>query len=303
MLGQRMGFLEVELGPTATRLKEAVRDHFNACRDGFYGLPLWKIFPTAAYRKLMRSEETLYEIISSMVEPAMEQSEDTCPVGAVQSVLMSVLRRDELDVREKKSTIIDFIAAGIHTIGNSTAILLHLVATHPHVQQRLYEEILEFTPANEPLTTRHLQSATYLKACVQESFRLVSTAALLARITSEDMELSGYFVPAGSVVLCHLREACNDERNFVRANEFLPERWVPKEAAKLGLVPHFPFLVAPFGFTRRICPGKKFAELEMSLFLAKTVRRFELSCTAPLQLQFEFLLTPSGEMPIVFRDR
>jgi ecdysone 20-monooxygenase len=43
----------------------------------------------------------------------------------------------------------------------------------------------------------------------------------------------------------------------------LPERWL------LGKEPHAAALVAPFGRGRRMCPGKRFVELELNILLVK----------------------------------
>ena len=61
ILGRRMGFLDDKVDPQAAKLAAAVKVHFCASRDTFYGLPFWKIMPTKAYRELVQSEETIYE--------------------------------------------------------------------------------------------------------------------------------------------------------------------------------------------------------------------------------------------------
>jgi ecdysone 20-monooxygenase len=73
------------------------------------------------------------------------------------------------------------------------------------------------------------------------------------------------FVYLQTVVLCHTWLACQEETNFASADEFLPERWLQNgELSRTS-----PFLVIPFGFGRRVCPGKRFAEQQMHLALAK----------------------------------
>ena len=61
ILGRRMGFLDLEVDHLALKLAAAVKVHFCASRDTFYGLPFWKVFPTRAYKKLVESEEVIYE--------------------------------------------------------------------------------------------------------------------------------------------------------------------------------------------------------------------------------------------------
>jgi cytochrome P450 len=71
-------------------------------------------------------------------------------------------------------------------------------------------------------------------------------------------------------------EACKNEKNFIHPEKFIPERWIPSEVeANPSLEVKSPFLVSPFGFQRRICPGKKFAYQTLEILLAK------VSCFKP----------------------
>ncbi|PSN39633.1 hypothetical protein C0J52_13798 [Blattella germanica] len=299
ILGRRLGFLEREVDPLAAKLAEAVKGHFCASRDTFYGLPFWKVFPTRAYKELVRCEDDIYDIVSELVESALKEERDTCAVEPVSSVFMSILNAHDLDIREKKSAIIDFIAAGIQTLGNSLVFLMYLIAKNPEVQERLYEEIQQLAPGRCPLRAETLRNAKYLQACLMESFRVLPTATCIARILESEMELSGYQLPAGSVVLCHTWLACQEESNFTEAHKFKPERWLDG-----GEMTRFtPFLTVPFGVGRRICPGKRFAEQILQLTVAKMVREFHVDFEGELDLQFEFLLSPSGSTNFTFRDR
>lgn len=124
------------------RLAEAVRIHFTASRDAFYGLPLWKLLPTSAYKQLIESEDTVYKfvsrsfnrtqlissltavhsvcfhfsIISDIVEATIQEKVNDARDESLEAVFQSILRQKNLDVRDKKAAIVDFIAAGIHTV-------------------------------------------------------------------------------------------------------------------------------------------------------------------------------------------
>jgi len=58
----------------------------------------------------------IFSIISALVEEAIQQDEDACPVDNVHKIFRSILDAKELDIRDKKAAIIDFIAAGIKTV-------------------------------------------------------------------------------------------------------------------------------------------------------------------------------------------
>lgn len=298
ILGKRLGFLGEDIDPTMTKLAVAVREQFIASRDTCFGLPFWKLFPTPAYLKLIKSEDAIYDIISRYVDEALADEEDTCSLDTdVQTVFMSILNAPDVDIRDKKGAIIDFIAAGIKTFGNTLVFVLYLIAKNTTCQEKIYEEIINVAGPHQDFTTKNIQNAKYLKACIEESFRLLPTAPQIARITETPLELSGYQIPAGSVLLCHTWQACLDEANFPQAQEFRPERWLGEETEKNK------FLVCPFGVGRRICPGKRFTELELKVCLASIVREFKVGFNGTLNLEFEFLLTPTSPTSFIFEPR
>lgn len=61
----------------------------------------------------------------------------------------------------------------------------------------------------------------------------------------------------------HTGLACLENKNFIDATSYKPERWLD------DLTKKSPFLVAPFGCGKRMCPGKRFIELELQIVLAK----------------------------------
>lgn len=119
--------------------------------------------------------------------------------------------------------------------------------------------------------------------------RLLPTAPCIARVLESDFEYENYRLPKGviffwhifvyhtyssssstyyvfifqSVVLLHTWLACLDDKNFADASSYKPERWLDDLTRKS------PFLIVPFGCGKRMCPGKRFVELELQIVLAK----------------------------------
>nr|CAH7755563.1 unnamed protein product [Callosobruchus chinensis] len=277
VLGRRLGFLASTLTPVVQELSEAVCTHFLATRDTYYGLPWWRLFATPAYRQLARSEDKIYTLAAQLMRTDVESIQRS-------PVLKSVMNAP-IDDKEKIAALIDFIAAGIYTLKNSLIFLLYLVASNPGVQEKILED----------------SSKSYVKACISEAFRLIPTAFCLARITNEPLNLSGYAIEPGSVVVCHTGIACKNDENFPNANEFRPERWLGEERQKT--LSNATFLVTPFGVGKRMCPGRRFIEQVLPVFLETIVRNFEMEVVNKLELQFEFLLAPKGPTSMVFKDR
>lgn len=63
----------------------------------------------------------------------------------------------------------------------------------------------------------------------------------------------------------------NLDKYFEKSNEFMPERWLKtcphgmNESSK----GHHPFASLPFGFGRRMCLGKRFADIEIQTVIVK----------------------------------
>ncbi|GBP36179.1 Ecdysone 20-monooxygenase [Eumeta japonica] len=291
MLGTRLGFLERAVSHRAATLAAAVKAHFRAQRDSYYGAPLWKFIPTALYRTFVRSEETIHTIVSELMDEAAANA-TVCDEGARQ-IFLKILGNPELDMRDKKAAVIDFITAGMETLANSLVFLLYLLSGTPEWQRRIRDEL----PSCGELSSEQLASAPALKAAISESFRLLPTAPFLARLLDTPLNLGGYQLAAGTFVLAHTNAACRDDENFWRAKEYIPERWLKVKE------PHAASLVAPFGRGRRMCPGKRFVELELQILLAKIMQRWRVEFDGQLDIQFDFLLSPKSPLTKQFTCR
>lgn len=112
----------------------------------------------------------------------------------VNSVFYSILCEKDLDVRDKKSAIIDFIAAGIETLANTLIFVLHYITNQEGTLDKIKGE---FDSCSNEIESTDLTQATFTKACLQETYRICPTAFCLARILQEDTCLSGYNLKAG----------------------------------------------------------------------------------------------------------
>ncbi|KAH8294417.1 hypothetical protein KR054_012497 [Drosophila jambulina] len=308
MLGRRMGFLAVDTKQPQkiSQLAAAVKQLFISQRDSYYGLGLWKYFPTKTYREFARAEDLIYDVISEIIDHELEEHKKSAACedeesAGLRSVFLNILELKDLDIRDKKSAIIDFIAAGIETLANTLLFVLSSVTGDAEAMPRILSEFCEYRDTN--ILQDALTNATYTKACIQESYRLRPTAFCLARILEEDMELSGYSLNAGTVVLCQNMIACHKDSNFQEAKRFSPERWIDPATENFTVNVDSASIVVPFGVGRRTCPGKRFVEMEVVLLLAKMVLAFEVSFVKPLETEFEFLLAPKTPLSLRLSDR
>ncbi|KAK0183508.1 hypothetical protein PV327_001545 [Microctonus hyperodae] len=81
------------------------------------------------------------------------------------------------------------------------------------------------------------------------------------RCMMKDTVIKGYHIPKGVQVVFQHYVISNQEKYFPRSSEFLPERWINKNES------HHTFASLPFGFGRRMCLGRRFADLEMAIVI------------------------------------
>ena len=310
-LERRMGFLEPSIGFSTQQIIDCVTGFEESSSQLMYGLPFWKYLQKLPFWKylpasfmgfftnLMECKDFLFETFSAIVDETLQLNElEGC--GNPDSILNSLLDVKDIEVKDVKASVVDYITAGMDTIGNSMIFLIANLAKHPDVQAKLQEELDNVLPNRSDITPEKLRELPYLKACVMESFRMYPTASQIARITETDLTLaSGHQLPAHSVVLCHHRIASLQEENFSRAEEFVPERWLPGQQ----LANHSHNLVLPFGSGKRMCPGKRLAEQELYIISAKLFQNFKIELTEPLELEFNYLLTPAGPIRLKLTER
>ena len=54
--------------------------------------------------------------MGEFVEAAIEATADTCQFEQEQSIMVGILRRTDIDIRDKKAAMVDFILSGIDPV-------------------------------------------------------------------------------------------------------------------------------------------------------------------------------------------
>jgi ecdysone 20-monooxygenase len=90
---------------------------------------------------------------------------------------------------------------------------------------------------------------------------------------------------------------------FENATEYKPERWLNSTGEFSVSECPGSSIVLPFGCGKRICPGKKYVELELMILVVKLVKNFKFTFKSEFEQQFEFVLAPKGPVNVQFCDR
>ena len=113
--------------------------------------------------------------------------------------------------------------------------------------------------------------------------------------------LGGYHVPPGAEIIPFHFVMANSPDHVADPTQFLPERWL-KDHERFERL--HPFAVLPFGHGPRMCVGRRFAEQELHVFLAKMVRHFRIGWRhGDLPMKTETIAFPAKPLRFTFADR
>uniref|UniRef100_A0A2M4AZJ2 Putative cytochrome n=1 Tax=Anopheles triannulatus TaxID=58253 RepID=A0A2M4AZJ2_9DIPT len=160
--------------------------------------------------------------------------------------------------------------------------VLFLLALHPDVQDRVYEEIESVlgNDTSRPATMHDLNELRLLERCIKEALRLYPSVSFFGRTLSDDIELAGHHIPSGTIVGIHAYHVHRDERYFPDAETFDPDRFLPENSEQ-----RHPYAYIPFSAGPRNCIGQKFALLEEKSVVSRVLRHFRLRSARTRQEQ------------------
>lgn len=173
--------------------------------------------------------------------------------------------------RQLRDEVMTLFLAGHETTANALAWTWYLLATHPVIESRLYDELRTVLAGREP-TVADVPRLTFTSRILQESLRLYPPAYSFGREAIADVELGGYRVPKGTTVILSQWVTQRDSRFYQHPERFDPDRWTPEFTKTLPKYAYFPFGGGP-----RICVGNTFALLESTLILATIASRFRFT--------------------------
>ncbi|CAI2185343.1 6153_t:CDS:2 [Funneliformis geosporum] len=165
--------------------------------------------------------------------------------------------------------------AGHETTSSVTSWALYLLAKHPHVQDKLREELVKAFPDKSIFNPNfdEINSLEYLNCVVKETLRLNPAVSILQRSNIKDMIIDGHFVPKGSTIDIPIATIQRLPSIWgPTADNFDPKRWL--DSSLIKEVTNYNYL--PFGTGIRSCIGNKIALSELKVLLGMLVRNFTI---------------------------
>ncbi|XP_041112380.1 1,25-dihydroxyvitamin D(3) 24-hydroxylase, mitochondrial-like [Polyodon spathula] len=213
--------------------------------------------------------------------------------------LCDIYHSNDLSRKELYAATTELQIGGVETTANSLLWAIFNISRNPHVQEKLHKEIQDVTSVNPIPTAKDIRKMPYLKACLKESMRLTPSVPFTSRTLDKETVLGNYMLPKGTVLMINCQVLGSNEEYFDDGKQFKPERWL-QDRNSIN-----PFAHVPFGIGKRMCIGRRLAELQLQLALCWIIKEFRIVPTDldPVEMNHSGILVPSREIPVAFIRR
>ncbi len=281
-----------ELGAAMTVTTEYVSHSLSALLPPPYSLP------TPRNRRTHKAVQVLSNRIQRFID---ERRNNPIERNDFLSILLQARDEDGKPMSDEQvlAECLTLFGAGHETTATALSWTWYLLCRHPESYQKVQQEVDSVLQGRTP-TYADLARLPYCLQVFKEAMRLYPPAYAFSRRALCDVEIDGYRVPKGRVVLIAPYTLHRREEYFPDPEKFDPERFTSEREKQL---PRYAYL--PFGAGPRICIGMYFAMTEGHLLLATIAQRVNFSLVPGQNIVPDpvrhLTLRPAGEVKVVVK--
>lgn len=253
-----------KLGAAMTALMTYVTDISSSL------LPLPYSWPIPRNRRTRKAVQFLHNSFGSFID---ERRTHPTERNDFLSILLQA-RDDEghpMSDEQLMAECLILFLGGHETTSTALTWTWYLLCQHPEMYQKVEQEVDSVLQGRTP-TYADLARLPYCLQVFKEAIRLYPPAYVFPRQALHDVEIGGYLVPKGWMVLLSPYTLHHREDTFPQPETFDPERFTPEREKQL---PRYAYL--PFGAGPRNCIGMYFAMMEGQLLLATLAQRLHFT--------------------------
>ncbi|KAI1794934.1 CyP450 monooxygenase [Ganoderma leucocontextum] len=248
-------------------------------------VPAW--FPGAGFQtRLVNWRAASARMVTLPYEKAKAAA--AMNTGGISSTLVGAALLGEGGVdgipAEEREFVIKNVACTSYAGGVDTSLATLLsfflaMSLYPEAQKKAQAELDAVIGPNRLPSPADRAELPYINALMKESHRWQNAVPMgLPHAAVKDDEYNGYFIPAGATILPNVWGMLHDPDEYPNPDAFLPERFLNPDRSTNEKV-RDPVTVV-FGFGRRLCPGRYFAEQALFLNMSRVLYAFDI--TPPL---------------------
>ncbi|XP_077982913.1 cytochrome P450 2C44-like [Glandiceps talaboti] len=245
-------------------------------------IPILFHCPWGSVPYLKKSYAKQNEFISQRIKERQGDIDVDNPKDFTEALLAESIRKqrgdvpsifDDLDDDMDTIThlVSEFFRAGADTTNTTLRWLLMFMVSHPEAQSEVHKEIDNVLGRARPATLKDRDDLPYTQAAIFEAMRLATVVPLaLPHCTIKDAKIGPYDVPKGAFVFPNLHSVHMDPTVWKNPEKYNPSRFID---SKGKLMNRDEFM--PFSTGHRKCPGEQLAKMELFIFFAYIMQRFQ----------------------------
>ncbi|XP_026557965.1 cytochrome P450 2C5-like [Pseudonaja textilis] len=258
----------------------------------YSALPNIMNFLPGPHKKVFSDCNKTFNFIRNNVDAHKKTLDSENPRDFIDCFLLKLKKEQGsslLCIEDLVMSVFQLFLAGTESTTSAVSYGLILLARFPHVQAKAQQEIDEIVGADRALCMEDRMKLSYTNAVLHEIVRFQQgTTETFPRMTTQDVNFRGHFIPQGTIVLplwvsVHFDPLCWEDPEKFDPGHFLNEKGeFQKNNAYL-----------PFSAGKRSCPGEGMADMEIFLLLAILLQHFT----------FELILDPEDiNLETLFMD-
>ncbi|XP_077316677.1 1,25-dihydroxyvitamin D(3) 24-hydroxylase, mitochondrial [Lithobates pipiens] len=293
---KRFGFLQPNLG-------EEALDFITAIKKMMSTFGLMMVTPVEFHKrlntKIWKDHTHAWDSIFKTAKCHIDRRLTKLSGKGDEDFLCTIYKDSKLSKKEMYATITEMLIGAVETVANSLLWAMFNLSRNPHIQEKLYAEIQGVLSPDQVPCADDLRHMPYLKACLKESMRINPSVPFTTRTLDKETVLGDYVLPEGTVLTINSHVLGSNEECYDDWSEFRPERWL-QDKNTIN-----PFAHVPFGIGKRMCIGRRLAELQLQLGICWLVRKYNIVATdnRPVDTLHLGTLMPSRELPVAFLHR
>lgn len=245
--------------------------------------------------KYLREVNNYTDILVQKKRKIMQQYQnDSNEDTKIKTPLEFMIEESKFSPDEIRQHLLAIITGSYDTSARALGYLFLMLASHPDIQDRVYEEIFNIYGDDDvesnPVKYEDLQKLPYLDRVIKETLRLFPTLPYIARQASDDFDLDGYFIPKNCGVVINIFALHRDERIWPDPLKFDPDRFSNEAMSQRHSCDYIPFSYGP-----RNCIGRLYGVMSMKIVAVTFLRKYiikkdQILPVKDIKLQMDILL-------------
>nr|XP_061806332.1 cytochrome P450 2K1-like [Nerophis lumbriciformis] len=166
-------------------------------------------------------------------------------------------------------TVSHLFAAGTETTSTTLRWALLFMATYPHIQEKVQEE-LKRVIGDRQVQVEDRKNLPFTNAVIHETQRVADIVPMsLPHRTSRDVAFRGFFIQKWTTVYPLLTSVHQDESQWEKPASFHPQHFLDRDGKFVK-----PDAFMPFSAGRRACPGESLTRMELFIFFVTLLQHF-----------------------------